>query len=152
MGNAYAQLDDRDCVRGVERSLSSNLDQKVATLKRRCIKTVLSHQRIMKKDGIHNADQMEEELAVVSKMQSRPCVHFARRLAKADELVALRSDDDVDKNNNSVVPAATAAAHKLVEDLNRQTERQKPQRTKPLGMMGAPRSNNRRSPRSARIA
>lgn len=135
--NAFSQLDERDCVRGMERSLSANLDQKVATMKRRCIKTVLSHQRIMKKDGT-SADDMREELAVVSKMQSRPCVHFARRLAKADEL-ALRNDHD-----------ERLAARELVEDLNRMTERQKPQRKAPLGM-GAPRTN-RRAPRSARIA
>ena len=132
--NAFCQLDDKDCVRGLERSLSLNLDQKVATLKRRCIKTVLSHQRIMKKDGV-NADDMREELAVVSRMQSRPCVHFARRLAKADEL-ALNS------NNNP------SAALQLVEDLNKMTERQKPQAKAPLGMAG----RNRRAPRSARIA
>lgn len=130
--NAFAQLDDRDCVRGIERSLSLNLDQKVANMKRRCIKTVLSHQRIMKKDGI-SADNMREELAVVSRMQSRPCVHFARRLAKADEL-ALQNEDPT-------------AAHKLVDDLNRMSERQKPRAA--LAMGGA---RPRRSPRSARIA
>ena len=141
--NAYSQLDERDCVRGMERSLSTNLDQKVAAVKRRCIKTVLSHQRLMKKENV-SPDIMQEELAVVSKMQSRSCVLFARRLGKADEL-AVQNDD-------------VSAAHKLVQDLNTMTEKLKPRATALTGMTSAsaaaasavPRS--RRSPRSGREA
>jgi len=71
----------------------------------------------MKKDAakrgvVLTADEMREELAVVSKMQSKAGVLFARRLGKADEL-AIRNED-------------VAAAHKLVEHLNAMTEKQRP--------------------------
>ena len=138
--DAYCQLDGRDCVRGMERSLCGNLDQKVSNLKRRCIKTVLSHQRIMRKDGKLNADEMEEELAVVSRMQSRPCVQFARRLGKADETV-LRSNVDT----------SAVSALQLVEHLNTMTETLKP---RPTTALGVPARNHRgsRPGRAARIA
>ena len=103
-------------------------------MKRRCVKTVLSHQRLMKKDGRASAEDMQEELAVVSKMQSRSCAQFARRLGKADEL-AVRNDE-------------VSAAHKLVEDLNRMTEKQKPVAGRSLGF--AP--SNQRKPRAGRAA
>lgn len=140
--NSFVQLDERDCVRGMERSLSCHLDQKIATMKGRAINTVLSHQRIMKKDGIP-PDDMREELAVVSRMHSRACVQFARRLGKADEL-ALRNDNVSD-------------AHKLVEEYNRQQERQKPRVTgmptssRP-GAPGGRRLVKSSTARSARIA
>ena len=114
--NAFCQLDERDCARGNERNLSCQLNQKISSMKRQCIKTVLSHQRIMKKDASSHlsVDEMREELAVVSRMQSRLSVQFARRLAKADELAAVRNNDD-----------DVSAALQLVEELNRLKEKQK---------------------------
>ncbi|CAB9530739.1 expressed unknown protein [Seminavis robusta] len=132
--DAYAQLDDRDCARGMERSVSANLDQKVVNMKRRCIKTVLSHQRLMKKNGV----VAEEELAVVSRMQSRPSVQFARRLGKADE-VALRKNDP-------------SPAYQLVEHLNRMSETQKPRPALNTAAASRGRRGGARAGRAARIA
>ena len=143
--NAFVQLDERDCVRGMERSLSSHLDQKISQMKDRSIKTVLSHQRLMKKDGV-SLDVMREELAVVSRMHSRACVQFARRLGKADELAA--------RNDN------VADARKLVEELSRMQEKQKPRKIAMASAASAAvtrgsagrRSLNRSTARAARIA
>lgn len=142
--NALCQLDERDCVRGNERNLSCHLNQKISSLKRRCIKTVLSHQRIMKKDGTLSVDEMREELAVVSRMQSRLSVQFARRLGKADELAVWRNDNGV------------STALQLVEELNRMKENQRP---KPKavavgrGVTAAPSSSmTKRGPRIGRAA
>lgn len=141
--NAFVQLDEKDCVRGVERSLSSHLDQKISQMKSRSIKTVLSHQRLMKKDGVP-LDVMREELAVVSRMHSRACVQFARRLGRADEL-ASRDDENV------------ADARKLVDEVCRMQENLKPRTmgvtSSSLPASRAPgRRSVRTSSRAARIA
>jgi hypothetical protein len=121
--DAYCRLDERDSVRGIERSLCSNLDQKVSNMKHRCVRTVLSHQRLMKKDGKLVVNEMQEELAVVSKMQSRPSVQFARRMGKADEAALLNNDE-----------SASEEALRLVAHLNTMTETLKPQPTTALGV------------------
>lgn len=121
--NAVSQLDERDCIRGSERRLCPQLDQKISTTKLRCVKTVLSHQRIINKKmkqgrNLMTSLEMQEELAVVSRMQSRPCVQYARRMGKADELAARYTD-----------ACHVVAARKMVEDLNILSERQKPKTT-----------------------
>jgi hypothetical protein len=138
--DAYCQLDERDSVRGIERSLCSSLDEKVSNMKHRCVKTVLSHQRLMKKDGRLSAHEMQEELAVVSRMQSRPSVQFARRMGKADEVALLGNDDN-----------ASADALRLVEHLNTMTETLKPRPTTAMGVTSRSRRGGR-SGRAARIA
>ena len=84
--NAFCQLEDALSRRGLERHLSRRHGEERSDLKDRARYCVLSHQRRLKRDG-RKLDEMEDQLAKIYEDICRCAKVFARRLAKADELV-----------------------------------------------------------------
>lgn len=86
--NAFCQLEDDLTRRGLERQLSRRHGEERSDLKDRARYCVLSHQRRLRRDG-KKIDEMEEQLSKIYEDICRSAKIFARRIAKADELVVL---------------------------------------------------------------
>ncbi|KAL7571489.1 hypothetical protein ACA910_020910 [Epithemia clementina (nom. ined.)] len=84
--NAFCQLEDDLTRRGLERHLSRRHGEERSDLKDRARYCVLSHQRKLKRDG-KKLHEMEDQLAKIYEDICRCAKVFARRIAKADELV-----------------------------------------------------------------
>mmetsp|Transcript_27568 Transcript_27568/g.57690 ORF Transcript_27568/g.57690 Transcript_27568/m.57690 type:complete len:274 (-) Transcript_27568:128-949(-) len=84
--NAFCLLEDDLSRRGLERHLSRRHGEERSDLKDRARYCVLSHQRRLKRDGMKQ-DDMQDQLSKIYQDISRAAKVFARRLAKADELV-----------------------------------------------------------------
>ena len=89
---AFAQLNDEDYLRGVERYLNKKHDMERTSAKQRAIQGVLVHQRRLQKRGDYAADELAEELAFLLQEYSRPARRFASRIGKADEIVAQQGE------------------------------------------------------------
>mmetsp|Transcript_5278 Transcript_5278/g.6907 ORF Transcript_5278/g.6907 Transcript_5278/m.6907 type:complete len:249 (-) Transcript_5278:290-1036(-) len=98
--NAFCLLEDKLSRRGLERHLSRRHGEERSDLKDRARYCVLSHQRRLKRDGI-KIDEMEEQLSKIYQDICRCAKVFARRLAKADEVVV--QDGESNDLANSIV-------------------------------------------------
>lgn len=82
--NAFVQLPDEDCGRGMERRGSKQHGEERTYLKKRAIQAVLLHQRRLLVQGA-GIEELWEGLGDVSADYTRTARIFARRIAKADE-------------------------------------------------------------------
>ena len=96
--NAFCQLEDALSRRGLERHLSRRHGEERSDLKDRARYCVLSHQRRLKRDGM-KIHEMEDQLAKIYEDISRCAKVFARRIAKADELVVVEGSTNEPANS-----------------------------------------------------
>jgi len=91
--SAFVQLPcgDSDTLRGIERYISDKHDEDRRCMQNRSIKALLICQRIMHQRGWKDSE-INEELAIISKRFSGCAADFARRLGRADEVVAHEQD------------------------------------------------------------
>jgi hypothetical protein len=90
---AFCQLEGELSRRGLERHLSRQHGEERSELKDRARQSVLIHQRRLNRQGLCLADVIDQ-LAYIYRDMTRPAKTFARRLGKADELVACVGEDN----------------------------------------------------------
>lgn len=90
---AFCQMSDEEYNRGIERYLSKQLDSIRSTTKRQVIRSVVEHSEYLKTLSGTGPQERENILALFARHQSRNAEQFARRIAKADEMVAIHGEN-----------------------------------------------------------
>jgi len=92
--NAYAQYEQSQSRRGLERNLCRQHGEERSEMKDRARQSVLIHQRRLRREGL-KADDVAIKLGSMYREVTRCAATFARRLAMADQLVATEGQDSL---------------------------------------------------------
>ena len=112
--NAFCQLEGELTRRGLERQLSRQHGEERSDLKERSREAVLIHQMRMKRRDC-KPEEIVEQLGLVYREVTRPAKIFARKMAKADENVAIEGEN-------------TGVAMDILEEHERRPRHQKMER------------------------
>ena len=104
--DAFTQLPDEDYLRGAETYLCDAVSRERHAMKSRTLQAVIDREIELKLEGKKTANEVAEELRLVSEKHSACARAFAQKIAKADELAATEENQDA------------YAAHDLVRRLS----------------------------------
>jgi hypothetical protein len=112
--DAFVQEEGAQSRRGLERHLSRQHGEERSAVKDRSRQCVLVHQHRLRKQGV-KYPEMSDRIGSIYKDTCRPARVFARRLGKADELVAKKGVD-------------SSTADRIVEDFQKRNYSNKMER------------------------